>query len=368
MKRYKPDKILVDRTVEDFPITQNILKHYYDIKYQVIDNAEKLRGEYNRSEDPITEGKKTLLITKNTKNLFRKCPGNRGTRCCFYHVMNLVENCYLECSYCFLQDYLINKHIKIAVNIEDNFKLIDQVLKADDYFYRIGSGELSDSLMLDDAMNTSKYLLEYFLNKKNTILELKTKTNVIENLLKYDPQGKVIIAWSLNPQEIIETDELGSATLVERLTAAKSCEQNGYKLAFHFDPIILYDGWEELYYKTIKLLFETVTSDNIVWISLGCLRFPRKLKETMEWRFPSSKAIYHEFVETEDDKLRYFINIRTRAFCTILDYIRMFSKDVFVYLCMEGEKVWKKVFSFYPEDEVSLNRYFVKEIYKKCSM
>ena len=113
-------------------------------------------------------------------------------------------------------------------------------------FKRIGTGEFTDSLMLDHVTGYSKKLVEYF-SSKNLVLELKTKSTNIQNLYNLKHNQRTVIAWSLNPKNIINKEESASASLKERLESARICQQHGYPVAFHFDPIIYTANWEKQY-------------------------------------------------------------------------------------------------------------------------
>jgi spore photoproduct lyase len=86
-------------------------------------------------------------------------------------------------------------------------------------------------------------------------LELKTKSDCVEDLLGLNPKGRVVVSWSMNPQKVIDADEHLTVSLEQRLAAAKSCQEAGYRLAFHFDPMIEYRGWEEDYRAMVERLF-----------------------------------------------------------------------------------------------------------------
>ena len=119
------------------------------------------------------------------------------------------------------------------------------------------------------------------------MLELKTKTAEINHLLHYNPvPSNIVISWSLNPEELILSDEPFGATLEERLKAASECVKAGYHIGFHFDPIIPLDGWEEKYRLTLKKMFEAVPSEKILWISLGILRYPGFMHALLKERHP----------------------------------------------------------------------------------
>jgi spore photoproduct lyase len=215
---------------------------------------------------------------------------------------------------------------------------------------RIGTGEFTDSLIWELWTDVSPLLVQRFATQNHAVLELKTKTTAIERLQNLDHNRKTIAAWSLNTNHIIHTQERATASLAARLKAAASCETWGYPLAFHFDPLILYDGCEEDYTRVIENLYSHISADSVVWISLGTLRFPPSIKTVIQKRFPDSKIIYEEFIKGPDGKMRYFKPLRIKLYRKIIACIRDHAPDTVVYLCMEDDEVWRKSLGFTPDD------------------
>jgi hypothetical protein len=102
--------------------------------------------------------------------------------------------------------------------------------------FRIGTGELADSLALDPLTGLSRHLVPFFAARANATLELKTKTDNVGELLDLDPRGRVVVSWSVNAPAIVAAEEHGTASLAERLSAARRVQEAGYRLGFHFDP------------------------------------------------------------------------------------------------------------------------------------
>jgi len=194
-------------------------------------------------------------------------------------------------------------------------------------------------LALDHITEYSKKFIEYF-KDKNILFELKTKSKNIENLLNTKPIENIIISWSLNPQIIIDTEELSTASLEERIKSAYLLQKAGYKLAFHFDPIIYVDNWEFLYKEVIYKLYKNLKPP-FSWISLGTLRSHRKLKTIVEQRFPKSNIFYGELFISEDKKLRYPDFLRKDIYSKMLNYIREYDAQTPIYLCMEDLQIWQ---------------------------
>lgn len=337
MNHYLPQKILIDKTILDLPFTNEVLSRLPTVPKEIVEPKTITGSIFD---------KHILYLTKNKGRFFRPCPctNKHYYISCEYRILDVGTNCAFNCSYCILQSYLNQPFIQVYANIEDLFRELDSIRE----FYRIGTGELTDSLFLDHITHLSKYLVPYFA-KRNLILELKTKSTNIENLKGLDHRGHTVVSWSLNAREIAEREEIGAPALEERLKAARQCQLWGYPLGFHFDPIIYYPGWQEGYSDVIELLFKYIRPEGTAWISLGSFRFMPPLKYQIKRRFSESKIIYGEFIDGLDGKKRYFKPIRIRMYSHLLRCIRKYAPDVLVYLCMELPDVWKSVFGFIPE-------------------
>ena len=176
------------------------------------------------------------------------------------------------------------------------------------------------------------------------------------------------MAWSLNTSRIIQTEERQTASLTARLKAAVRCASWGYPLAFHFDPLIVYDGCEKDYLQVVQQLFKHIDPDRIVWISLGTLRFMPALKEIIQKRFAGSRIIYGEFIDGLDGKMRYFKPLRIELYRNMVRWIRDLAPDVLVYLCMEDDEVWQKSMGYIPSDHGGLSKMLDRSAIRHCGL
>jgi len=260
----------------------------------------------------------------------------------------------MDCSYCIMQSYFHPPVLQYFVNRDDLDAELNNLF-AKKSISRIGTGEFTDSMIWEMWTDLSAFLVPKFSRQSYAVLELKTKTTAIEKLKSLRHNRKTIIAWSLNTTKITENEELHTTSLAARLKAAARCEEWGYPLAFHFDPMIIYDGCEEDYRKVIEQLFSHVSSENIVWISLGTFRFMPSLKSIIKKRFPDSKIIYGEFITGLDGKMRYFQPIRIEMYRKMAEWIRASCPKAFIYLCMESQEVWKKSLGYAPRSNRELS-------------
>jgi len=259
----------------------------------------------------------------------------------------------MDCSYCILQSYFHPPVLQYFVNQNELLVELD-TLFSEKKTYRIGTGEYTDSMIWEAWTDLSGLLVPKFAGQSYNVLELKTKTVSVQKLKTLDHNRKTIVSWSVNAESVISKEERHTASLSARLKAAAKCESWGYPLAFHFDPIVIFDGCEKEYHEGIKRIFSHVSSKNIVWISLGSFRFIPSLKNIIQNRFTDSKIIYGEFIQGLDNKMRYFKPLRIKLYKKMVSWIKEYAPDTFVYFCMEDEEVWEKCMGINPSDHGGL--------------
>jgi spore photoproduct lyase len=365
MLPFQIEKIYLDEKAEKDEAAQIVLKGLSHIPVERIQDKKGLIKQFLSVPDPIGIGKRHLLITRFYGRRLKPCPGTSQHICCGYHVINAVTNCPMDCSYCVLQGYLNNPFLTLYSNWDDLLQEIDHFLACHPQpILRLGTGELSDSLALDPIFPLSHVLIPFFAERHNGILELKTKSANVHPLLHLNHRGKTVVSWSLNPPKIIGEEEMRTAPLEERIDAAKKCQEKGYPLGFHFDPIIYYEGWEKEYKETIFRLFKQMDPQRVIWISLGGFRYPPQLKSIAEERFPKTQIFLGELFPGRDGKFRYFKEIRLEMYRKMVGWLMEVNQDLFIYLCMESKEVWERVFGWSPSNSRHLDHLFEERVRK----
>jgi spore photoproduct lyase len=275
-------------------------------------------------------------------SLVRDCPGTKHHICCGYKTIDLVEGCPLSCSYCIMQAYLNRPNIRAIDNTDYVIAQIEDAIAGEkNHILRFGTGELSDSLAMDRRLRLNKPIVEYFGTKKKAILELKSKWASIDHLMDcLNPY--TVISFSVSPQQLINKEEKRTSPLHKRLKTAKKAQDKGLFVGLHFDPIVIYDGFETDYRYLIEDIGRILDPTRIIWISLGLLRFPPKLFDRFMER-ERANLLSGEFIRGEDGKYRYIKNERIRVYRMIYDGLKSIHRDLFVYFCMERSDIWREV-------------------------
>jgi len=357
VQRFIPEKIFVEAAVQDFPLTRQILARCPDTPRETIPEARQLIASQAAGQSPNFFEKKTLLLCRNQGRFLEPCPGTRHYRCCGYMILTPGIGCPLDCSYCVLQAYLNNPFVTLYMNLQDMLDELDADIPAgSDNSMRIGTGEFMDSLALDHLTDFSLFMLPFLKARSGISLELKTKTTNIDHLLALDHQGRYIVSWSLNAPAVASAEEHGAAAVHERIAAARRLVDRGYRVGFHFDPLLYYPGWEQGYREVVGLLGQHIPPQAVAWISIGSLRYMPHLKKVGQRRFPATKIYTGEFVPGFDGKMRYLQDLRIEMYTQIVQWLRDYSPEVFIYFCMESEHVWKRVLGFAPSSNSELKK------------
>lgn len=361
------DRIYIESSVAQRPDVEDIVRRIEGAQTSIVEDSQTVYDAVLNAKDPVSRGKQVLYLTQNRGPFVRNCPGTRNYTCCGYRILHVGTYCVMDCAYCILQSYFHPPVLQFFVNHDDMHRELARLF-AEERISRIGTGEFTDSLIWERWTPLCGDLIDIFAGQDRAVLELKTKTTAVAGLLDREHRQKTIMAWSLNTERIIAEEERNTASLEARLTAAAKCADRGYPLAFHFDPMMIYEGCKAEYRQVVDRLFARIPSSAVAWISMGTFRFMPALRAVVERRFPRSKIIYGEFVPGLDGKMRYFSPLRIGLYREVAEAIRAHAPDVTLYLCMEDEKTWQRSLGFFPPGKDGLNQMLDEAAVRHCGL
>jgi len=338
VRPFVPDTVYVETAVKDSALAARAKAFFPQARFVETD------GKTQVGSVLFSQRTRTLFIHKEKYDFLKPCPCSCGSAGCGYNLVNLGFGCRFECEYCFLQQYQNLHAILLPANIEDFLEKLAQgnFRKGPFDRPRIGSGEFTDSLVFDELTQYSAALVPFFREREQWMFEFKTKSTQIGGLLQVGGCENVVVSWSVNSEKMIGQAEHFTPSLQERLAAACEVARAGYSLGFHFDPVVLYDGYQADYARTVEQMADTLPADKIKWISVGTLRFSRELKKQIETRFPDNFILDGEFLLDFDGKMRYGAEQREEAYRFLVPLLRRTFPHAHVYLCMEDPQIKNK--------------------------
>lgn len=362
------DRIFIDDVSENSEVAQRVRQLYpanliISVNDENRENFPVLTRKGALSAEQFNESKKTLLLTTFKGQFFKRCPGatqKKALTCCNYHVLNLGSQCNMNCSYCYLQSYLNSSVSKIFTNIDQALEELQQMAEQHpDQPFRVGTGEIIDSLSLDPITLYSRKLITFFNKFPKWILEFKTKSAHVDQFLDVPHQGNTVVSWSINPDYIINREEHGTARLHERMAAAQKCLQKGFRIALHIDPMIYHPEWKTNYSQLAEVINKNFKPEDIHVISLGTLRFQPEQRHMMRERFGLDSLVTQaEMFPSEGHKWRYDSHLRTEMFQHMLQSLKSQNAAWNIFLCMETPETWIQAFDKVPMQMPELKSLF----------
>ncbi|MFO7784547.1 MAG: hypothetical protein R6V25_07940 [Desulfatiglandales bacterium] len=362
-------RLVMDPGAASHPLTRRVSECMAPMVPALSSEATKSEPDDNPDE-PAGMDKETLHLVSFPGELLKPCPGTGDDYiCCGYQILNVGTNCPLNCSYCILQAYMNHPSLRLFVNLPEALPGIARRIDRDpSRLWRIGTGEFTDSLALDPVAGWTEWLLPFMADRKNAVLELKTKTAQIEGLIASPHRDRIIVSWSLNSPWIVSREEHGAPSLETRLRAAARCQEEGFVVGFHFDPLFLYPEWRDGYRRALDLIDRHITPKKVIWMSMGAMRFMPRLKPIIRRRHPETKVLHGEFVRGMDGKMRYFRPLRTELYGFLRELITQWHQDAGLYLCMESHEVWKESMGWSPGTSSGLASFLDARVRKMFSM
>lgn len=359
------ESIFIDAESESSEVAQRVRSLYPDsiIRTTTEENLTFLKQKGSLNAKEFNQSKKTLWLTPFKGQFFKRCPGatqKKSLTCCNYHVLNLGSQCNMNCSYCYLQSYLNSRATKIFTNIDQAVhELREMATTFPDHPFRVGTGEVIDSLSLDEITLYSRKLIALFNEFPKWTLEFKTKSAKVDQFLDIETIGNTTVSWSINPPSVIDKEEHGTARFQERIQAAQKCLRRGYKIAFHIDPMIWHPTWKESYALLASELNQAFHAEEVQIVSLGTLRFQPEQRHMMKERFGMDSYVTSaEMFKSEGNKLRYDAALRSEMFQFMISQLRSHDPKWNIFLCMETPETWIQAFDKMPAQITDLKSIF----------
>ncbi|MDD4003787.1 MAG: hypothetical protein PHW69_01120 [Elusimicrobiaceae bacterium] len=338
---FRPKLIYIEKTACETPLAGRAKLLYPNAGLVEIDTVSEFVKTGGLAGADYNARHERLLLFKERYDFIKPCPCTKNCVCCGYNVLNLGFGCVFDCEYCFLQEYQNFPAVALPCNVEDFLDKIPSAALSRGMFKtaRLGTGEFTDSLVFDHLTGWAKTIARRFEDFKSVTFEFKTKSVNCGAFFEMRPVENIVISWSLNPSGT-ECEHFAAA-VAQRIKTAAELAKLGWRVGFHFDPMILYPGWQNGYKETAAEMLSLVRPDRIAWISAGTLRFRPPLKKTIEARFPANTILDSELIQGFDGKMRYSDSARADAYRTLKKQIDLSGGEkIPFYLCMENAAMW----------------------------
>ncbi|QLA21198.1 SPL family radical SAM protein [Desulfolutivibrio sulfoxidireducens] len=364
--------VFVDQAVAGSAMARRVRQRLPEAAFQVVEDSGPSAPGHpsgcgpSGGPGPGGESGRVLRLSAHRGRFLRPCPGAKSYRCCGYRIVHIGEGCPMDCTYCILKAYLRTDDLRVFANTPDMFAELGDMFGRDrSRRFRVGTGEFADSLALESVTGHTAELLEFLRDLDNVVVELKTKTADLSWMAASPRPDRVLAAWSVNAPDIVAGQERGAPPLSARLAAAREAARAGFGVCLHFDPIVPHPGWEKGYAATVDMIASFLRPRDIVYISLGSLRFLPELPAGLAAMGRLPDYYLNEFVEDLDGKRRLVRPLRVRQLRHVAGLLQKCGLAGKLYLCMESDEVWRAVLGRAPHGPDGLARRLMELAFEK---
>ncbi len=267
--------IYIEEAAYDYTWCREILSRFNSSELICVENYKDIISRYGQSFNIQKKSKNLILAVKKSGFLYdsSRFAQNLGHRNLFYNALSL--NCLYDCSYCYLQGIHSTANLVCFINIEDYFTATKDAISTRKH----PNSPLALSLSLDtDLLAFEKIVpycrrwIDFAHNNSDFVAEIRTKSTNFHSISDISPTDRVLLAWTLSPDEIAAQYELGAPEPKDRLSSARAAADRGWSIRLCFDPVIPVKGWKKIYVQCVESAFSNLPIDCIHDATIGVFR------------------------------------------------------------------------------------------------
>lgn len=326
LKKFKITKIYYEPEVLNYPLGKELFEKYKDIekvKIESHNNIPELRANSNKDFVKM----KSYLILGIRKSL-KWVPNNKISN---YLVPYTSSGCSAMCLYCYLVcNYNKCSYLRVFVNREQIMENIIKKIEKSDNNLILEIGSNSDLVLEDMYTGNLTYTIKEFISKTTKgKLTFPTKFSMVDNILKLKHNGRIIPRISINPKSIIQTIELGTSNLDERIEAINKLVDANYPVGILIAPVIFVENWKKLYKDLIIYLSKKLSdkAKDSVFFEIIFMTYSFVHNAINTEAFPNSPVLFSKELMTGRGKGKYTYKNELKAEGTL--YISSLLKKHF---------------------------------------
>lgn len=292
-----------------------------------------------RYTDVFERTRQSLVQQQASQNLILACKHDQriyqGSPVCqnfderYFYYCAPVMNCFFDCEYCWLKGMYASANLVVFINQEDFMQDVQKLLK-EHPIYLCVSYE-TDLPGMESLFHFCRWWGERTVENENLTIGLRTKAGYQEAWEEIPVNDRIIFAFTLSPQEVIDSCEHGTASLKERIGTVRKCMKEGRQVRLCFDPMIPVRNWQKAYAGMVKQVTDAIDLNEIRDVSVGTFRISRQYLKKMRKAYPDSAVVQypyvcdHGFYHLPDELQNQMENSLIDLLCKYMDRKKIFT-------------------------------------------
>lgn len=286
--------IYIEKGALDWPRTSRILKHFPGAETIMIDHYKDV---FNRRRQDVSlqiANRSLILAVRQGEAVYPGAPVCQNFGRNYFYYASSVMNCPFNCEYCYLKGMYPSGNIVIFVNLEEIMAEVDRLLYRHPVYLCISYD--TDLLALEAVTGYVLSWAAFAADRPGLSLEIRTKAALLSGWDRYRGRRDLIFAWTLSPERYAEQMEDGAASLAARLKSARKAIDAGATVRLALDPMIFQPGWKQAYAELVDQIFESLSPQEIMDISIGSFRISADYLKQMRRNQVFAASVQFPFV------------------------------------------------------------------------
>lgn len=286
----------------------------------------------NNQNFRLQKKRPALIIARQKGRLVHPIPESYGVGGKHNFYFSHLLNCPYDCRYCFLQGMYPSAHYVLFVNFEDFEKEIASTARSFDEPCWFFSGYDSDSLALESISGFAQCILDFFRERENAWLELRTKSVATKVLEETEPLENSVVAFSFTPEKTSEQTEVGVPSVSTRIRAMSRLSEMGWKIGLRIDPLIDCPDFRQRYEELFSQIFAAVERERIHSVSLGTFRMPAPFFKKIQRMYPE-ESLWSARFSNQKGMISYQIDTEERLKSTCHEVLSAYLEEEKIFTC-----------------------------------
>ena len=299
----KFDAVYYETESLNYPLGKQLAENFSALPWIPVDSHNSIKEMQKKENSEFGKMKRNLIIGIRKTHKYVE-----NHKVSDYLVPYTSSGCTAMCLYCYLVcNYNKCAYLRLFVNRE---QMLDRLIKkgaASDTPLTFEIGSNSDLVLENTITDNLLYTIPRFAEEGKGFLTFPTKFHMVESLLDLPHKGKVIFRMSVNPQPMISRIELGTSNLNKRIDAVNRMCEAGYPCGLLIAPVILVEGWKDMYTELLEQLHESLTEkvQKQMFLEIILMTYSYIHRAINSEAFPAAPDLYDSRLMTGRGRGRY---------------------------------------------------------------
>ena len=289
--------LYIEEGIRNHPQTARIISRFPDAEIRWIHSYKDVyyhpdsKGNSNGNNNTNTN---LILAEKTGTAVLPGAPVCQDFDERYFYYTSSATGCLFDCEYCYLKGMYLSRDLLVYVNLEDTFREVEELLREHEVYLCLSYD--TDLAVIEDITGYVGRWSAFVQAHPGLLAECRTKCARTDLWERLTPCDRMIFAFTISPDEVIDRFEHRTPSLEARLVCAKTAMERGFPVRLCFDPMLRIPGWREAYMRMLEQVAGELDLTRVRDVSVGTFRISQDYLKRLRQAEPMSAAVQFPFI------------------------------------------------------------------------